>query len=138
MLALFFLPSPHGFFSLEIQPCCPTVSPVKKVVVAGTSFNFTCVVDMSKSLPKYLSFKWFKEVNGTYLEIPDKQTHRKSGSTSVLMIKNVKTTPPGGTLYKCQMSYRGKTSSYRPRLVVFSGEFYYHLTMIIKCTDHIE
>ncbi|XP_078371749.1 fibroblast growth factor receptor 4-like [Oculina patagonica] len=37
------------------------------------------------------------------------------------MIKNAKTTPLGGTLYKCQMSYRGKTSIYQPRLVVMSG-----------------
>lgn len=110
--------------SLEVIPCCPEVTPVKKVVVAGTSINFTCVVDIKHSLAKYLSFKWFKEVGDTYVEIPVDQTHRKTDSSSVLMIKNAKTTPLGGISYKCQMSYRGTTSSYHPRLVVMSGEFY--------------
>jgi len=109
-------------FSLEVIPCCPTVSPRKKVVVAGVSLEFTCVVDhMSNSLPKYLSFKWFKDVNGTYLKIPDKQTQRRNDSTSVLVIKNAQTTLSDGTAYKCQMDYRGKISSGYSRLVVFSG-----------------
>ena len=90
-------------------------------MVAGASLNFTCVVDMPNSLPKYLSFKWFKKVNDNYLEIPDEQTHRKDGTTSLLMINNAQTTPPNGTLYKCQMDYRGKTQSDVLRLVVFSG-----------------
>lgn len=97
------------------------MSPKKKVDVAGASLDFTCAVDMSRSLPKYLSFKWFKKVNGTYLEIPDEQTYQKSGDTSVLMIKNVQPTPPNGTLYKCQMDYRGKIRSDYSHLVVFSG-----------------
>lgn len=105
----------------EIKTCCPKMSPRKKVVIAGASLDFTCAVDMSQSLPKYLSFKWFKKVNGTYLDIPVEQTYRKSGGTSVLMIKNAQTTLPSGTLYKCQMDYRGKIRSNYSRLVVFSG-----------------
>ncbi|XP_020626717.1 uncharacterized protein LOC110064055 [Orbicella faveolata] len=106
----------------EVIPCCPKVSPRKKVVVAGASLNFTCVVDhMSKSLSKYLSFKWFKNVNGTYVKIPDEQTHRKNGSASVLMIKNAQTTLPNGILYKCQTDYRETIRSHYSRLVVFSG-----------------
>ena len=97
------------------------MSPKTKVVVAGASLDFTCEVDISRSLPKYLSFKWFKKVNGTYLEIPDDQTYRKSGGTSVLMIKNAQTTLPSGTLYKCQMEYRGKIHIGYSRLLVFSG-----------------
>ena len=108
-------------FSLELLACCPKVTPAKKVEVAGASLNFTCVVDMSRSLPKYLSFKWFKKVNGTYLEIPDEQTHRQSGGTSVLKIKNAQTTPPNGNLYTCQMDYRGKIRNASSRVVVFSG-----------------
>ena len=108
-------------FSLEVKTCCPKMSPGIKVVVAGASLDFSCAVDMPKSLPKYLSFKWFKKVNATYLEIPDEQTYRKNGSTSVLMIRNAQTTPSNGTLYKCQMDYRGKIRSNYSRLVVFSG-----------------
>ena len=95
--------------------------PEKKVVVAGASLDFTCTVEMPRSLPKYLSFKWFKKVNGTYLEIPDNQTYRMSGGTSVLMIENAQTTLPNGTSYKCQMDYRGKIHSGYSLLVVFSG-----------------
>ena len=113
-------------FSLEFKACCPKVSPEKKVVVAGASLDFTCTVEMSKSLPKYLSFKWFKKVNGTYLEIPDNQTYRKSGGTSVLMIENAQTTLPNGASYKCQMDYRGKIHSGYSLLVVFSGKFHLH------------
>jgi len=98
------------------------VSPTKKVVVAGESLEFRCEVGhMSNSLPKYLSFRWFKDVNGTYLKIPDEQTYRKSDSTSVLMIKNAQTTLPNGIAYKCQMDYREKKSNGYSRLVVFSG-----------------
>jgi len=98
------------------------VSPTKKVVVAGESLEFTCKVDhMSNSLPKYQSFKWFKDANGTYLKISDEETYRKSDSTSVLMIKNAQITLPNGTAYKCQMDYRGRISSGYSRLVVFSG-----------------
>jgi len=98
------------------------VSPTKEVVVAGASLEFTCEVHhMSNSLPKYLSFKWFKDVNGTYLKIPDKQMYRKSDSTSALMINNTQITLPKGTAYMCQMDYRGRISSGYSRLVVFSG-----------------
>ena len=99
------------------------MTPEKQVVTAGTSVNFICVVDISKSLAKYLSFKWFKKEGDTYVEIPEDQTHRRNESSSVLMIKNAKATPFGGTLYKCQLSYRGRTSNYHPRLIVMS-EFY--------------
>ena len=98
------------------------MTPANKVVVAGTCVNFICVVDLSKSLVKYLSFKWFKEEGDTYVEIPAEQTRRHNDSSSVLMIDHAKTTPLGGILYKCQISYRGRTSSYRPRLAVMSGE----------------
>ena len=100
------------------------VSPTKKVVVAGVRLDFTCAVDMSRSLPKYLSLKWFKKVNGTFLEIPDEQTHERSNetySTSVLVIKNAQTSPPSGFSYKCQMSYRDKITREHSSLLVFSG-----------------
>ena len=111
----------HLHLSIEVRTCCPKVSPITKVVVAGASLDFNCTVKISRSLPKYLSFKWFKKVNGTYLEIPDEQTYRKSGGTSELMINNAQTTLPSGISYKCQMEYRGKIQSGYSRLVVFSG-----------------
>ena len=96
-------------------------------MVAGASLEFFCVVrHMSNSLPKYLSFKWFKNVNGTYLKIPDEQTYRKNDITSVLMIESAQTTLPNGTAYKCQMDYRETISSGYSLLVVFSGKFYLH------------
>ncbi|KAL9972287.1 hypothetical protein ACROYT_G018570 [Oculina patagonica] len=121
----------------EVIPSRPKVTPEKKVVVAGTSINFTCVVDIKHSFAKYLSFKWFKEEGDTFVEIPVDQTYRETDSSSVLMIKNAKTTPLGGTSYKCQMSYRGKTSRYYPRLVVMSGLSapaitYLNLSIIVK------
>ena len=100
------------------------MSPIIKVAVAGASLYFTCAVRMSKSLPKYLSLKWFKNVNGTYLEIPDEQMNQRSNetySTSELVIKNAQTSPPNGFLYKCQMSYRDQIHSDYLRLIVFSG-----------------
>ena len=100
------------------------MDPASKVVVAGTSVSFTCTVDLSKSLVKYLSFKWFKKEGDTFVEIPAEQTRRHNDSSSVLMIKNAKTTPLGGILYKCQISYKGRTSSCHPRLAVMSGEFH--------------
>lgn len=106
--------------------CCPTVTPKSKVIEAGTSMNFTCKVAVERSLRKYLTFKWFKEDSGTYVEVTDSETHRETVNSfehSVLTIKNPKPTPQSGILYKCQISYRGRMDSYRPRLKVVSGKF---------------
>ena len=89
----------------------------------GSNMNFKCHVTLRKStntvLKKYLVFKWYKKENGTFVEVPDSETSRHNGSTSVLIIKNAKATPKGGVLYKCEILYRGRKSSFAgPRLVV--------------------
>ena len=78
---------------------------------------------MKNSLPKYLIFKWYKQENGTFVEVPSSETHRRDNTTSVLMIKNAKATPDGGILYKCEMLYKKAKDSFTgPRLVVH-GKF---------------
>ena len=112
--------------TVEVIPCCPDVIPQTKVMSTGSNINFTCHVTLrikdsrNTALKKYLVFKWYKEEDGTFVEVPDGETSRHNGSTSVLIIKNAKATPKGGILYKCEILYRGRESGFfrGPRLVV--------------------
>ena len=56
----------------------------------------------------------------TWKFLMSKHTDRVA-ALQYLMIKNAQTTPPNGSLYKCQIDYRGKIRSDYSRLVVFSG-----------------
>ena len=111
--------------SVEVIPCCPDVIPQKKVMSTGSNVNFICHVTLlfnsrETALKKYLVFKWYKKEDGTFVEVPDGETSRHNGSTSVLIIKNAKATPKGGVSYKCEILYRGRKSGSfgGPRLVV--------------------
>ena len=65
----------HFCFPEEI-PCCPTVFPMKKVIIRGTRTSFTCKVDIKNSIPKNLVFKWYRQENGTSVEVPSSETYR--------------------------------------------------------------
>lgn len=109
----------NNFCLPEEIPCCPTVFPMKKVIIRGTRTSFTCKVDIKNSIPKYLVFKWYRQEKGTYVEVPSSETYRHNDSASVLMIENAKATPKTGILYKCQTLYKGrKSDSNGPHLVV--------------------
>ena len=87
----------------------------------GQSANFTCHVDLKYAVAKYLKFKWYKEEDNGSVEIPSYESYRHDDSSSVLMIRNAKATPRGSILYKCEISYKGRTSFFRgPGVIVQS------------------
>ncbi|KAK2563242.1 Vascular endothelial growth factor receptor 2 [Acropora cervicornis] len=102
----------------EIIPCCPSVFPQTKVLMRGQSANFTCHVNLQNAMAKYLKFKWYKEEDNGFVEIPSYERYRHNDSSSVLMIRNAKATPRGSILYKCEISYKGTTSFFGGPLVM--------------------
>ena len=113
--------------SLEKPACCPIVTPEVKVMEAGTSANFTCKASVGVSLQKYFTLRWFREENGTHVEIRQGDTMHKqtvvSYGHSVLTITNAQLTPAEGVTYRCQITYRGTATSYPLRLIIVKGEF---------------
>ena len=98
----------------------------------GQSANFTCHVNLKYAMPKYLKFKWYKEEDNVSVEIPSYERYRRDDSSSVLMIRNAKATPRGGTLYKCEISYKGRTSFFKgPRVTVQSKLVLYHFIIFL-------
>ena len=88
----------------------------------GQSANFTCHVNLENALAKYLKFKWYKEEDNGFVEIPSYERYRHDDSSSVLMIRNAKATPRGSILYKCEISYKGRTSFSRGPLVMVQSK----------------
>lgn len=105
------------FLRKEIIPCCPSVFPLSKVLMRGQSANFTCHVNLKNALAKYLKFKWYKEEDNGFVEIPSYERYRHNDSSSVLMIRNAKATPRGSISYKCEILYKGNTSSFEGPVV---------------------
>ncbi|PFX14424.1 Fibroblast growth factor receptor 1 [Stylophora pistillata] len=100
----------------------PKVTPEVKVIGAGTSTNFTCKVKVENSFQKYFTLKWFREENGTHVEIRQDDTMYRqtvvSYGHSVLTIINAQPTPREGVTFRCQVTYRDTASSFYPRLIV--------------------
>lgn len=106
----------------EKIPCCPTVSPLRKVLSSGEDANFTChVVLQENNQGKDLTFKWYKTEGNAFVEVPADETSRFNDSSSLLMIRNAKATPEDGILYKCEMWYKGTTSYFDGPLLKVHG-----------------
>ena len=100
----------------------------------GQSANFTCHVNLKNALAKYLKFKWYKEEDNGFVEIPSYERYRHNDSSSVLMIRNAKAAP--NISYKCEILYKGNTSSFEGPVVTVQSKlvlkFYYMGTLILK------
>ena len=104
----------------EQRPGRVTITHPIKVIATGESTNFTCKVDMSNSILKYLTLEWYMREGDDYTAVPEIETQRKASSL-ILMIQNAKATVTNGTSYKCQMYYR-KFSDFAYSLLLVKGK----------------